>query len=89
MALVCKMNEERFNLAGSHIAGVANAVEPYERSRPINVALLGAQAVMAIANPLAQLIEQASRPKRRAGSSFHDALVLYIYTVLGRKSRAE
>jgi len=54
---------------------VAPAVELNVAPHPLDIGLLGAQAVMAIANPLPQLIEQASPPQRGPNSRFHGEMI--------------
>ena len=56
---------------------------PDKRPYPMDIGLLGAYAVVQIANALAQLIEHFYGPKRRQRSSaaFHGYLILDKTTV--------
>jgi hypothetical protein len=55
-----KIGQEKLDLGGAHRRWVSLAVETDEASNPIDVRLLGADAVMAKADSIAYLVEQAS-----------------------------
>jgi hypothetical protein len=55
-----KVGQKKFDLGGAHRCWVSLAVETDEASNPIDVRMLGADAVMAKADSIAYLIEQAS-----------------------------
>ena len=63
--------QERFDFRRTHLARVAQAVEPDEPAHPVDIRALGAQTVVGIAQPLAQLVEQAGRAQRWRGAGYH------------------
>ena len=63
--------QERFDFRRTHLARVAQAVEPDEPAHPVDIRALGAQTVVGVAQPLAQLVEQAGRAQRWRGAGYH------------------
>lgn len=78
--------EGYYDLALTHVAwmphGAAPAMPANEVSRPVQVGLLGLQAIVQIPNPLAHLIQQASGMKGRAGAAtLPEPLHQFMHTV--------
>lgn len=63
---VGQVGQERLDLGGAHVLGVAHAVESDVGAAPGQVGLLGLQAVVQVPDALAQLVQQALRLQRRA-----------------------
>ena len=61
MTLDRQPGEEGLHLAGAHLPGVTQPMKAHERPHPMDVGFLGAYAVVKVAQPLAQLIQQALR----------------------------
>ena len=65
VALVDQRIQERLDLRATERARMAQPAMPHEGADPQQVGLLGAQAVMQVANPLAHLVEQPGGLQRR------------------------
>lgn len=66
-----QLGQERFDFRRTHFVRVAQAVEPGEPAHPIDIRALGAQTVVGVAQPPAQLVEQAGRAQRWRGAGYH------------------
>ena len=64
MPLGRQPGKKGLDLGLAHLARVAQAMEAHEGTHPVNVGLLGAQAVVKVANPFAHLVEQPGRLQR-------------------------
>lgn len=74
MALIDQHGQERFHFGCTHVTRMAHdtfAIMPTdEKAHPIQVRFLGAEAIVEIANALAQLVEQPRRVQNRL-DGFH------------------
>ena len=93
--------QERLDLGRAHLRRVAHVVKTHERPHPMHIGLLGADAEMQVAHPLAHLVEQQLRTERRqhthryrrsqrrwSGALFHGRSILYAHTVCRPQSQA-
>ena len=79
--------EKRLHLRRRHLARMAHAMKAHEGAHPVDVGLLGAYAVVQVANALAHLIQQPLGLQRRQGGRpprrdalFHGWRLLYKHT---------
>jgi hypothetical protein len=71
------MREERFDFRRTHFPRMPTAVEEHEATNPLDIGLLGAQAVVLEANAVADAVEEARsgiHTRGRAGSGVHQIL---------------
>src|SRR5262249_31706052 len=71
LSLVSEEGEEGLDFPRTHLPRMPEAVESNEEPHPIDVGLLGAQAVVGVADTLAQLIEQSYGLDRRMRHGMH------------------
>jgi hypothetical protein len=64
LSIVREKREERLDLGSAHLLRMARAVISDEEAHPVVIRLLGANAVVRVADPFAQLVEQADRAGR-------------------------
>lgn len=83
-----EVGQKRFDFGSTHVPRVPHAVETNEPARPVDVRLLRPQAVVAIADTLAELIQKSRRTEWDLGAGMHGLLVLDIYPVMAAKSIA-
>ena len=76
--------QKRLDLGRSHVAWVAQPMETDKPTHPVDIRALGAQTIVAIAQPLPNLVEQAGGAQgwELRGGGFHGWLLLYPCTVL-------
>jgi hypothetical protein len=77
LAFCSQHSQKVLNLFGTHVARMLQTMPADEKTHPVHIKLLGAEAIVKIANPLPDLIEQADRLQRR-GAGFHGS----IYTCM-------
>jgi len=66
-ALVGEPAEELLDFGRTHLPRVPEAGKAHEPAHPVDIGTLGAQAVMAVAQPFPDLVEQAGRVQLRSG----------------------
>ncbi len=87
---VCgEMRQKRLYFTGAHVArvphGTAVARPADEEANPIDVHLLGAEAIVHVPNALAQLVQNSGGLQRK-GAGFHRAFItVHSYSVLSAK----
>jgi hypothetical protein len=81
-ALGRQHGEERLDLGGRHVPRMPQAMPTNEEAYPVNVCFLGAQAVVQVASPLADLVHEARSWRRELVAGFHSRFILYARTVI-------
>ena len=84
------MTQERLHLGRAHVLRMAFVVKKYEPARPVDVSLFRADAVMARAQMITQMVESLAARLRTNGNDLPGWLRLVrAYAVLERRQDAQ
>lgn len=92
LAVGGEMRQKCLDFAGTHVArmphGPAIARPANEEANPVDVHLLGAEAIVHVPNALAQLVQDPGGPQRR-GAGFHGVSITgHISSILATSQAA-
>ena len=86
MAIVGQKAQEGLDVAVAAFARVTQVAPAHEQADPAHIRLLGAQAVVQVANPLPYLLKQTGRGQHRPAGFGRSVITVHAHSI-GRKCR--
>ena len=86
MPLAGQHGQERLNVGGSHVPGVAHGATcpcrpAHEKAHPVDVGFFGVETIVAVTQALPQLIQQAGGMQDRSGGFHGEFIPVFLHSV--------